>query len=114
MTRIYVAGPYTVGDVAVNVRQAILAGNALFGAGYAPYIPHLTHFWHVVAPHPYEDWMALDLVFLETCAALVRLPGPSRGADVEVAHAHRLGIPVYPSVQAFLVAQEHVAWTVEP
>lgn len=31
--RVYIAGPYTKGDVAVNVRNAIEAGNMVAGCG---------------------------------------------------------------------------------
>jgi hypothetical protein len=41
--RIYVAGPYTKGD-AVNVRNAYMAVNKLADLGFAPFVPHATHF----------------------------------------------------------------------
>ena len=94
MKRIYIAGPYTGGDVAVNVRAAMEAANALIVAGYAPHVPHLYHFLHMANPRPYEDWMRLDLVWLNQCDAVVRLPGQSPGADREAVEAVRLGIPV--------------------
>jgi uncharacterized protein DUF4406 len=100
--RVYVAGPYTKGDVAVNVRAAILAGQELIEAGHAPFIPHLSHFQHLLAPGPYEQWIALDLVWLEVCEALIRLPGESVGTDAEVDRARKLGISVYPGVVEFL------------
>lgn len=100
--RVYVAGPYTQGDVAANVRNAILAGDALLEAGHAPYIPHLSHFQHLLCPREYEVWMRLDFVWLRACEALVRLPGTSAGADREVAEARRLGLPVFFSMEEFL------------
>lgn len=102
--RVYVAGPYTKGDVAVNVRNAILAGQELIEAGHAPFIPHLSHFQHLLVPGPYEQWIALDLVWLEVCEALIRLPGESDGADAEVRRATMLSLPVYASVEEFLSA----------
>lgn len=93
--RVYVAGPYTKGDVAVNVREAILAGGRIYDAGMVPFVPHLTHFWHTVAPRPYEDWLRLDMEWLRVCDALLRLPGDSSGADKEVAEAVRLGLPCF-------------------
>lgn len=100
MKRIYVAGPYTHGDVALNVRNACGAAASLAALGFAPFVPHLAHFWHMMFPRPYEEWLALDLAFLPTCDALLRLPGPSSGADGEVAEAHRLGIPVFTDIAA--------------
>lgn len=100
--KVYIAGPYTTGDVAVNVRTAIAAGQQVLEAGHYPYIPHLTHFWHLLIPGPYEQWLKLDLEWLEACDALVRLLGESSGADHEMRRAKELGIPVYLSVEAFL------------
>jgi hypothetical protein len=48
IARIYVAGPYTKGDVAVNVRNAFEAANRLADVGFAPFVPHATHFWHML------------------------------------------------------------------
>lgn len=102
MRRVYIAGPYTHGDVAVNVRNAIEMADELVKSGYAPYVPHLTHFWHLTFPGPYEQWLALDFAWLAVCDAVVRLPGFSPGADRETAEAIKRGLPVYPSFQALL------------
>jgi Domain of unknown function (DUF4406) len=98
--RIYVAGPYTKGDVAVNVRTAFEAANRLADLGYAPFIPHATHFWHLVFPRPYEFWLDLDNQFLPLCDALLRIPGESSGADKEVYLAETLGKPVFHAIEA--------------
>ncbi len=45
LKRVYVAGPYTIGNQILNVRQAVLTGTKLLDLGFAPYIPHLNHFW---------------------------------------------------------------------
>ena len=100
--RVYVAGPYTLGDVATNVANAIEAGNGLLNAGHTPFIPHLTHFWHLLYPHLYGEWLAYDSVWLMACDALIRLPGDSRGSDAEVQLAQQLSIPVFYSMEAFL------------
>ena len=96
--RIYVAGPYTKGDVAVNVRNAFEAANRLADLGFAPFVPHSTHFWHMMFPRPYEFWLELDRQFLPCCAALLRLQGASAGADQEVELAKKLGIPVFEDI----------------
>jgi hypothetical protein len=93
--KVYVAGPYTKGDVAVNVRDAIIATNELLDLGYIPYCPHLSHFWHLVTPRPYEDWLAIDMEWLRECDTVLRLDGESSGADLEVAEAKILGMEVY-------------------
>jgi uncharacterized protein DUF4406 len=98
IARIYIAGPYTKGDVAVNVRKAFEAANQLADLGFAPFVPHATHFWHMLFPRPYESWLELDREFIPCCAAVLRLPGASSGADREVAVAQRMNIPVFTSI----------------
>ena len=99
VVRIYVAGPYTKGDVAVNVAKAIEAADVLLGRGYYPFLPHLTHFWHIHLPREYADWLRLDNAFIPACDAVLRLPGESGGADGEVALAKSLGLPVFHTFQ---------------
>ena len=95
---IYIAGPYSKGDVAVNVNNAIKAADKLVEAGFLAFIPHLTHFWHIVSPKAWEFWIQLDLACLAFCDGVLRLPGESEGADREVRRAKELGIPVYYSL----------------
>jgi hypothetical protein len=99
--RVYIAGPYTKGDVAINVRTAMEAGILLLEAGHAPFVPHLTHFLHMHKPQPYETWTRLDNAYLPYCEALIRLPGESGGADAEVALAHKFHIPVFNGLYSF-------------
>ena len=96
--KIYIAGPYSNGDVAENIRNAIHAGDYISRLGHIPFIPHLTHFWHLLIPHEYEFWMRQDEQWLSSCDALLRLHGQSAGADREVSKALELGIPVYLSI----------------
>lgn len=97
--RVYVAAPYTHPDPVENTRRAILAGDALLAAGHTPFVPHLNLAWNLVSPKPPATWYALDLAWLAVCEAVLRLPGESFGADVEVSEANRLGIPVYYRVE---------------
>jgi hypothetical protein len=100
--RVYVAGPYTAGNVVVNVRNAVLAADQLFEAGHTPYVPHLNHLWHTIAPRPWADWLRMDLEWLAVCDALLRLPGESQGADAEVERAKSLRIPVFYEIATLL------------
>jgi len=95
MTAVYIASPYTKGDVAQNVRNSLEVADKLREAGFLPFAPLLSHFWHVIFPHEYDYWMAMDLEWVVRCDALLRLPGDSAGADKEVAHALENGIPVF-------------------
>jgi len=98
VARVYIAGPYTSGDVAVNVRNAYAAADRLADLGFAPFVPHATHFWHMLFPRPYEFWLELDNQFLPFCEAVLRLPGLSSGADKEVVLAQEIGIPVFTEI----------------
>lgn len=102
--RVYIAGPYS-GDKGTNVRTALKAANDLRDAGFTPFCPHLSHFWELFYPRPYDDWLEMDLEWLGQCEALVRLPGYSFGADGEVSHARRMGIPIYDGVDALLATK---------
>ena len=98
MLRIYIASPYTNGDQAENVRIQIDAANDLMKLGYAPFWPLHSHFLHMVHPHSYETWLAVDFSWILACDAVLRLPGESKGADHEVAFAMENNIPVFFSI----------------
>ena len=94
--RVYIASAYTKGDVAVNVRNVIEVADYLLNRGHIPYVPHLTHFWHLVSPKAVDIWYDYDMNFLEHWAECVlRLENDSVGADNEVKRANELGLPVY-------------------
>ena len=95
MKRVYIAAPYSSGDPWQNTCNAIFAAELVSKSGFAPYIPHLSHFWDHLIPHPYQFWIDLDNAFLPICDAVYRLPGASPGADAEVKLAVKLGIPVF-------------------
>ena len=103
---VYIASPYTKGDVAVNVRESILMAEKLRFLGYLPYCPFWTHFWHFLSPHEYEYWTGMDLEWLEICDCLLRLPGESSGADNEVAYMLKLGKPVFYSIKDLIDSDE--------
>jgi hypothetical protein len=97
MKRIYIAGPYSQLSPAVNTEIAIMEGHALLDLGFAPFVPHLTHYMQCVQDRPYEDWLQLDFAWLRVADGVLRLPRASSGADREVALALELGIPVFQS-----------------
>ena len=98
MKKVYIASPYTLGDVAVNVKVQIDAVDELMNLGFAPFAPLYSHFQHMVHPRPYQDWVKVDLEWVKVCDYLLRLPGESKGADGEVVLANELGIPVFYSI----------------
>jgi Domain of unknown function (DUF4406) len=97
--KIYIAGPYSNGDPESNVDKAIETANTIADLGFAPYVPHFTHFWEMRFHRDYEFWLDLDNQFLPCCDAVLRIPGKSSGADKEVELAKRLGKPVFTSIQ---------------
>ena len=98
MIKVYIASPYTIGDVAVNVKAQIDCADELIKMGYAPFVPLLSHFQHMAHPQPYQKWVQLDLEWVKACDCVLRLQGESKGADGEVEFAKSLGIPVYYSI----------------
>lgn len=97
--KVYVAGPYTKPDPCANTNRAVAVGHELWELGFVPFVPHLSHFWHTMIPRPYQDWLDYDLVWLAECDAVLRLPGESSGAEVEVRAANEQGIPVFTSIE---------------
>lgn len=98
MVAVYIASPYTKGDVWQNVRVQLDAADELMSMGYCPIVPLFTHFQHLHKPRNYEDWMSIDEEKVRRCDVLLRLPGESAGADREVGLATSIGIPVVYSI----------------
>lgn len=109
---VYVAGPLSLGDLHENLHRAVDAGRLLLKAGIPVIVPHLTVFmglsgydpWSYLPENPVhgftaEDWYAADLAIVRRCSAVLRLPGSSRGGDLETAEAALHGIPVFGSVE---------------
>ena len=100
--RVYIAGPISNGGTAdaetrlANVRKAIDVFLRLTELGYAPLAPQLTEWIEILIGRriAHATWMAIDLPWVEACELLFRMEGPSTGADLEVAHARRHGVPV--------------------
>lgn len=93
--RVYVAGPMTKGDKEENLSRAIAAGEQLMAAGLAPHVPQCTYCWSDNFSHAHEEWMRIDLPWVEAADAVVRLSGESKGADMETAAAEKAGVPVF-------------------
>lgn len=104
---VYIASPYTKGDVAINVRNSILAAEQLRERGFLPFCPLWTHFWHFMSPHSYEYWTKMDLEWLPFMDCVLRLPGESSGADGEVEYMKKLYKPIYYSIDDLIIDAFH-------
>ena len=97
--RVYIASPYTKGCQAENVLSAQDTGDKLMAMGNTPFLPLLNHYWNACSPKTEKTWLDWDLKWLEVCDCVLRLEGESKGADIEVAVAERLGKKVYYSLE---------------
>lgn len=100
--RIYIAGPYTLPNPQQCTETAMTVWNELWEKGYAPYCPHWSHFQDQFIHRPYGEWLDYDLQFLRVCDAVLRLPGESQGAELEVQWAKRHALPIFYSIEELL------------
>lgn len=105
---VYIASPYSKGDIAINVKRQIDCFNELMDIGFLPFAPLWSHFQHMVHPRPYQDWIEMDLAWVEKCDVLLRLDGESPGADGEVAFAKEKNIPVFYNIPDLLTHREQL------
>lgn len=107
---VYIASPYSKGDVAMNTHfQCKIFDQLLTEGKVLPVAPLWSHFQHLLYPRPYQDWIDYDQALLplyDCCLRLdARLDNPaymaseSSGADAEVATFKRLGKPVFYSIE---------------
>ena len=100
---VYLAGPYRHLDPVENTHAMIRVATRLYATGLVvPLVPHLTLIWHLVDPQPEAFWYEYDWHLIARCDAVLRLPGPSTGADTEVQEACSLGLPVFQDEAALL------------
>jgi hypothetical protein len=88
----------STGDRQANVRRAIEATRELIRRGYAPLCPHLTTYVDPTDELGHATWLEVDRPWVLASDAVLRLPGISPGADMEVAWATEAGIPVVHSL----------------
>lgn len=105
--RIYIAGPYCPTNCTMhqaaqqaqrNVDKAIEIGNRLIEKGHYVFVPHLSHYIHI---HPScikdygEWWYEEDNTFLKHWATALYYISSSKGADVELVLAKKLGLKIF-------------------
>lgn len=116
---VYLAGPYTKGDPAINTHCQCLIFDRLIEDGIVtPYVPLWSHYQHGVKPRPYQDWIRYDFDILESGLfdAILRQPATmpelgysqneSSGADNEVLWFDNRGLPAFHDIDLLYAAIE--------
>lgn len=97
---VYVSCPMALGDRRTNMLKGIDMAQTLLEKGYCPFVPSLHFTWGDEYPdNSYDTWLAMDLVWVGRCDALIYLPGLSRGVENEIKFAEENGIPVFSNVE---------------
>lgn len=106
---VYIASPYSKGDVAMNVHfQCKIFDQLLTDNKVLPVAPLWSHFQHLLFPRPYEDWINYDQEMLQLYDCCLRLEAnlpkqnytqdESTGADAEVSSFVRMKKPIFYSI----------------
>ncbi|MDD5510861.1 MAG: DUF4406 domain-containing protein [Dehalococcoidales bacterium] len=96
---VYIAGPYS-SDPEPNTKNALAVAEKVLAAGMIPFVPHLSHYWHLLYEHDWETWLRIDAEVLLRCDAVLRIPGESKGADLEIETAKIKWIPVFYDIES--------------
>jgi len=94
---IYIAGPITKGDHPVNIRNGIDAFDHIARLGGIPFCPMFDFLYRMVYPDgmSYDALLDYDKQIILRCDAVMRLPGESKGADIEEKFAKENHIPFF-------------------
>jgi hypothetical protein len=107
---VFIASPYTKGDVAVNTHfQCKIFDRLLTEDRVIPVVPLWTHFQHLIFPRPYQDWLKYDQALLRLYDCCLRLTAKhesmqyeqfeSSGADAEMETFRKQNKPVFLSIE---------------
>lgn len=82
---VFVSGAYS-GDseevVRENVKRAVETADRISKYCW-PILPHLCHLWESICPHEYGFWILYSRAMMVLCDGMLRMDGPSPGADDE-------------------------------
>ena len=97
-TVVYIASPMTHGYWVENFNRASDCAERLMQKGYSFFNPVPSYFHEIRHKHRSgEEWLQMDFGLIAVCDCLLRLPGKSEGADVEMDFAVRHDKPVFTS-----------------
>lgn len=99
---LYVAGPMRQGDPNYNVQRGANWAMHLLKLGWIVVVPQLSNYWATISgnikeghPDGADGWLEFDFNLVARSDALLRLTGPSSGADRELALAKELNMITY-------------------
>ena len=99
--KLYIAGPISQGDFQHNKKQAMEAYHKAMEAKFATVCPHVTMYllelkgeldWKSFS---WKHWLENDLPWVRCADAIFRLPGKSRGGDMEVVLGMESNVAIY-------------------
>lgn len=105
--RVYITGPIS-SDPFEGAHNAMRWGKRMVADGLAPYVPHLDVFMFLTSPPEPVTWNAFlewDLEWSTLAEAMFWLPGESKGAELELAVAAGLQVPVFEEPEYDLLLQ---------
>ena len=100
---VYIAGPISIGNQFVNVGAALEAWDLLANSGIHAICPHWSALQEMYRGKPYYFWIEHSKQLVRRCDAVFRIPGESRGADIECDLARSLGKPVFDKLSKLLL-----------
>lgn len=105
---VYVAGPMRL-QIERGVHSACMMGDRLLAEGFIPFLPQVHVLWTIISPPGdgdddaiYNSRLPFDFAWLDKCDVLLRLPGKSVGADLEIEHALKMNKPVFYNIVELL------------
>lgn len=99
LPKIYIAGPYRIGNKEANVSRMMDVVDKLYDLGFVVLCPLYSHFQNERTPRYYKFWIKIDLEWIDVCDGLYRMQGESKGADIEVEYAAENHIPVFTNIE---------------
>ncbi len=104
MKRIYIAGPYSSGNIIKildNIREGIRLSTKVLLLGHSPFCPWLDFHFQLMLREgetlTVEDYYKYSIAWLRVSNAMLLVPGwqSSKGTKAEMEIADNMGIPIY-------------------
>ena len=95
---IYVAGPYKSNSIHATNQNIFAMRDAcdfLLQYNFVPFFPLLCHLWDLISPRAEDEWLALNIAWINRCDIFTYLDGDSEGVKIEREHAFDTHIPIY-------------------